>query len=64
MTLTTLCKEAHDNAILKGFYKQERKIDGLIMLIVTELAEAVEADRNEATYHLSRYKKPEVLING
>lgn len=48
MTLTTLCKEAHDNAVAKGFYdgtNANRSLAELLMLVVTELGEAVEAHR-------------------
>lgn len=55
MTLNYLAKEAHRNATEKGFYEVQsdgsRKhrsggtIAGTLMLIVTELAEACEADR-------------------
>ena len=53
MTITELCKAAHDNAVAKGFYgddgKGERNKAELLMLIVSELGEALEADRNN--YH-------------
>ena len=59
MTLSTLCKEAHDNSVAKGFYDMPRKIDGLAMLCVCELAEAVEADRENrespTAYDLAYY---------
>ena len=47
MKITDLVKEAHDNAVAKGFYPEsEEKIIGeLLMLIVSELGEALEAHR-------------------
>lgn len=62
MTLTTLSKEAHDNAVAKGFYdgkNKDRSFAELVMLVVTELSEAVEADRNHVRnptqYEVSYY---------
>ena len=43
--INELCKEAHDNAVAKGFYERERGLPELAMLIVGELSEAVEAER-------------------
>ena len=40
MTITELCQRAHSNAKAKGFWDKEREIATLLMLIVTELAEA------------------------
>jgi len=46
MTITELCREAHSNAVNKGFYDQEKiNIGEKLMLIVSELGEALEADR-------------------
>ncbi|MDD3374780.1 MAG: nucleotide pyrophosphohydrolase [Candidatus Omnitrophica bacterium] len=42
--LTTLC---HDTAVEKGFWDQERNIGEALMLVVTELAEAMESYRIE-----------------
>jgi len=46
MKINELSKLAHKTAVEKGFYDHERPITELVMLIVTELAEAVEADRH------------------
>jgi len=45
-------KECHYNAQVKGFYDEPLPFPAQIMLIVTELAEAVEADRNGDWYAL------------
>lgn len=45
MTLNELCTAAHTAAVEKGWYERPRELPELLMLIVTELAEAVEADR-------------------
>lgn len=88
MNITRLIKEAHDNAVEKGFYDcpicegkeslmpdngrekcscwetagidPNRNIGELLMLIVSELGEALEAHRNNNLY---RYSKPLEIIN-
>ena len=49
MTTTTklndLAKQIHENAKAKGFYDEPRNTGELFMLMVSELAEALEADR-------------------
>ena len=45
-TINDLCKQAHDNAVAKGFYERKRELPELLMLITSELAEAMEAERN------------------
>lgn len=44
--INDLCKLAHDSAVSKGFYERERNLPELLMLVVSELAEAMEADRH------------------
>lgn len=45
MTLSELTKHCHDTAVEKGFWDKERNIGEALMLIVTELAEAMEGHR-------------------
>jgi NTP pyrophosphatase (non-canonical NTP hydrolase) len=45
-TLNKLRDEIHENAKNKGFYDNQRETGTLLMLCVSELAEAMEADRN------------------
>jgi hypothetical protein len=45
MDISDLIKEAHDNAVERGFYENPGTIDDKLMLIVSELGEALEADR-------------------
>lgn len=40
-----LCKEAHENAVRHGFWDEEHDIRHYLMLVITELAEAVQAYR-------------------
>lgn len=45
MGLNKLSKEIHDNAVAKGFYEEKKEVGTLLMLAVSELSEALEADR-------------------
>jgi len=45
MEINELVKLAHENAENHGFYEKKPEIASLLMLIVTELSEACEADR-------------------
>jgi len=54
MDIRDLIEECHEIAKEKGFWDTERNVGELLMLIVSELGEALEADRkdfivNEAT---------------
>lgn len=44
--INSLCKLAHENAVSKGFYERKRELPELLMLINSELCEAMEAERN------------------
>lgn len=43
--LNELCNMCHSIAVEKGFWDKERNVGEALMLIVTELAEAMEAHR-------------------
>ena len=45
MTINQLCLKAHRAAVEKGWYERPRELPELLMLIVSELSEAMEADR-------------------
>jgi NTP pyrophosphatase (non-canonical NTP hydrolase) len=47
MKISDLVKEAHAASVAKGFYPKEenRNVGEMLMLIVSELGEALEADR-------------------
>jgi len=45
VNLNELAKQIHTKQVEKGFYEKPREIGTLLMLIVSELAEALEADR-------------------
>lgn len=46
-SLNELAKICHSIAVEKGFWEKERNIGEALMLIVTELAEAMEAHRHQ-----------------
>lgn len=43
--LNNLAKDIHVGNVLKGFYDKPREIGTALMLVVSELSEALEADR-------------------
>lgn len=62
MTITELVTAAHKNAVEKGFYERlpEKNIGEMLMLIVSELGEALEADR-KGKYVNNRVDIPKLL---
>lgn len=56
-TLNQLRDEIHANAKEKGFYDNPKEIGTLLMLIVSELAEALEADRAGSFCDFFKYEK-------
>ncbi len=46
-TLGELTRLCHETAVEKGFWDQERNVGEALMLIVTELAEAMESYRRQ-----------------
>ena len=45
MTLNEWAKEIHENAVAHGWWEEERQLPEVLMLIVSELAEALEEAR-------------------
>lgn len=54
MTINELCKEAYANATEAGWYDKEIEMGTRLMLIVSEISEAMEADRK------GRYKNASI----
>ena len=52
-----LCKEAHENAVRHGFWDEEHDIRHYLMLVITELAEAVQAYRKNRFADRNEYEK-------
>ncbi len=66
-TLNKLADEIHKDNFDRGFWEEERDIGGVLMLIVTELAEADEELRNkkalnEVYYNDDKPNKPEGFL--
>ena len=55
-TLNQLRDEIHENAKNKGFWDSPRETGTLLMLCVSELAEAMEADRKSRYADLEAYR--------
>jgi NTP pyrophosphatase (non-canonical NTP hydrolase) len=64
--INELAQEIHKNAVSKGFYEEEKDTATWLMLIVTEVAEACEADRKDrfADWVAFEYETRKRLING
>lgn len=45
--LNELSKQAHESAVKRGFWSEELSTEHYIMLVITEIAEMVEADRED-----------------
>ena len=56
-SLNQLRDEIHANAKEKGFYDKKREVGTMLMLIVSELAEALEADRTGDYCSFSKYEE-------
>ena len=56
-SLNQLRDEIHANAKEKGFYDNPREVGTLLMLVVTEVAEALEADRTGDFCDFSKYEE-------
>lgn len=56
-SINQLRDEIHEIAKSKGFWDKPREIGTLLMLCVSELAEAMEADRNESYCQMERFNR-------
>lgn len=65
-SIQELSKAIHENARSKGFWDKDRNLGEMLMLIVSEVSEAMEADRKSHFYDAStRYRKGKDLsLNG
>lgn len=68
MTITNeerkkLAKAIHNNAVKKGFWEEKHSIEHYLMLAITELSEAVEADRTNKYADIAEYQK-QATANG
>ncbi|MEG1544481.1 MAG: hypothetical protein RR382_08170 [Tannerellaceae bacterium] len=56
MNLTELSKTIHQNAVNKGFWDKELSNEHCLMLVICELAEAIEADRKGKRANIEYFK--------
>lgn len=56
MELNLLSKAAHDAAANKGFWENELSVEHCLCLVVSEIGEAVEADRKDRHHDIASYK--------
>lgn len=57
-SIAELSKQIHENAKAKGFWDKERNLGEMLMLIVSEVSEAMEADREDNYYDPeTKYRK-------
>ncbi len=56
MNWNELSKQAHGNAVEKGFWLDKPSCEHCLMLVVTEISEMVEADRASRHADMARYK--------
>lgn len=57
--IKALAKEIHEGNVKRGFWDNERSLSEVLMLIRTEMSEAVEADRKGRNANTEKYKKLE-----
>lgn len=57
MHRTKLAKEIHQTAKEKGWWDKDRNHDEMFMLIITELSEAIEADRKSRRANTKMFKE-------
>jgi NTP pyrophosphatase (non-canonical NTP hydrolase) len=60
MDIKEISKQIHDNARAKGFWDYERNFGEILMLIVSEVSEAMEADR-KGRYADWRDEQPPII---
>ena len=57
MNYNELAQRAHSNAVEHGFWNDKLSNEHCLMLIITEIAEMVEADRNNHMADVKQYKE-------
>ena len=59
-------KQAYDIACQHGFYKEKLSVEHCLMLVITEIAEAIEADRKDKQADVEKFRlmEKEDIIEG
>lgn len=63
MNLNELRDEAYSIAKANGWHEEEHSDEHCLMLIITEIAEAVQADRNNLHADVEAFKKYEMMLD-
>lgn len=61
--LNELSQTLHNSAVAKGFWEKPRNLGELLMLIVSELSEALEADRKDKYADRKRFERKGLIKN-
>lgn len=56
--MNALAQVIHADNLEKGFWKKERQVGTLLMLVTSELAEALEADRKQYFFDTAQKEQP------
>jgi len=65
MNLKQIASEIHQNAVAKGWWEKDKNMGEMLMLCVSELVEAMEADRIDKYTDLKEdFMNHEVLLGG
>ena len=62
--MNKLAQEIHENNKLKGFYEDDKNIGEMLMLTVSELSEALEADRKNKYSNYSSFDEQASYYEG
>lgn len=61
LSLNNLTKKAYQNALSAGWWDNEREFGTILMLIVSEAAEALEADRTGTKLDISKDRLSQII---
>lgn len=61
MTITELVEKNHAAMVKKGFHQEEKNIGEVLMLIVSELGEALDAHRKKRKRHCNGIKRSHLV---
>lgn len=64
MTRNEFAYKAHKNAKQKGFWQERLSNEHFLMLVITEIAEVIEADRYGKRAHKALYSMDEPMVLG
>ncbi len=62
MTRNEFAYKAHKNAKKKGFWKERLSYEHCLMLVITDIAEAIEADRKDRRAFLVQFEAGAFIV--